>query len=188
MKQLEKPLDDAFKSLPQLPENARKGLAAALPWLALLGAVFAFIGAAHLYNIVTTVNYAFSGFGYLPGVAGVLATTWIGVALLLAEGVLFLVAFPDLRTFRKKGWSLLLWAMLISAFYGVVMNLFNGSVDLSQLIVSLLGAAIGLYFLFQVRPYFTTAGGTTPVSIDAKPVEKPAEKVETPVEKTDKEA
>jgi hypothetical protein len=187
MKQLEKPLDDAFKSLPQLPENARKGLAAALPWLTLIGAVLSLLSVANLYNAAMLLNGVYSTFGY-PLAGGVVTTLWLGIAILVAQAVLFFVAFPALRQYKKSGWNLLFWVAIVSVLYGVIMNLFNGYFDLGQLIVSLLGAAIGLYFLFQVRPYFTTAGGATPASIDAKPVEKPAEKVETPVEKTDKEA
>jgi hypothetical protein len=171
MRQLEQPLDDAFKKLPQLPEESRRGLVAALPWLALVGAVFACFSAAHQYNVATTVNDAFSVFGYVSTAVGYVIINWIGLLLLLAEAVLFLVAFPTLRVYKESGWRLLFWAMLISIFYGVIMNVFNGTIDLAQLIVSLLGAAIGLYFLFQVRPYFS-------VAVKAK---SPTEKTDTEV-------
>jgi hypothetical protein len=183
MRQLEKPLDDAFKNVPQLPENARKGLAAALPWLALLGAILSLLSVANLYNAASLLNGVYTAFGY-PVAVGVVTTLWLGIAILLAQAVLFFVAFPALRAYKKSGWNLLFWVALVSVLYGVIMNLFNGYFDLSQLIVSLLGAAIGLYLLFQVRGYYTAAGSVAPVSAEPKP----AEKVENTAEKTDKEA
>lgn len=176
MKQLEQPLDNAFKNVPQLPENARKGLAAALPWLTLLGAIFALMGIGGLYNAAMLLNGVYNAFGY-PVSTGFVATLWIGIAILAAQVVLYLVAFPALRAYKKSGWDLLFWVALVSVLYGVVMNLFNGYFDLGQLIVSLLGAAIGLYFLFQVRPYFTRTGGVaTPASgakVEPKAPESP---------------
>lgn len=186
MKQLEKPLDDAFKNVPQLPENARKGLASALPWLTLIGAVFSFISAASLFNAATIVNNVYGTFGYPLAATGVVVTLWLGIAILLAEGVLFLVAFPALRAFKKSGWNLLFWVALVSVLYGVIMNLFNGVIDLAQLIVSLLGAAIGLYFLFQVRSYFTEGGSEAALVSEAKA--EAADKAKSATEKTDREA
>lgn len=186
MKQLEKPLDDAFKGLPQLPENARKGLAGALPWLTLVGAVFSLFSVATLYNAASLLNGVYNAFGY-PVATGVVTTLWLGIGILLAQAVMFFVAFPALRAYKKSGWDLLFWVALVSVLYGVIMNLFNGYFDLGQLIVSLLGAAIGLYFLFQVRPYFTEAGHAPAVGESKTPVVS-AEKEGTSVEKTDKEA
>lgn len=186
MKQLEQPLDDAFKKLPQLPENARKGLATALPWLTLIGGVFSLLTAMNAYRLATIADQYLSGmraFGYGTDVAGVTSVIWLSIIILLVQGVLFFVAFPALRNYKKSGWNLLLWVAVVSVIYSVVVNLFNGYFDLSQLIVSLLSAAVGLYLLFQVRSYFTVGGSTKPVSTEPKP----AEKVETPAEKTDKE-
>lgn len=169
MQQLEKPLDDSFKKLPQLPENARKGLATALPWLTLAGGVLSLLGAWYLYQAVTWVdqwagyaNSLYGAAGYTAPVTGVGAMAWIGLIILVAQAVLFFVAFPALRTFKKSGWNLLLWVALVSVVYSVVVNVLSGYFNVGQLIFSLLGAAIGLYLLFQVRPYYTAAGSAAP--------------------------
>jgi hypothetical protein len=183
MQQLEKPLDDAFKSLPQLPENARKGLAAAMPWLTLAGGVLSLLGAYYLYQAVTwasqwaaAANSLYGSVGYIAPVPGVSAVAWLGLALLVVQAVLFFVAFPALRAYKKSGWNLVFWAALVSLAYSVVVNLFSGSVNIGQLFFYLLSAAVGLYLLFQIRPYYTAAGGTAPVATTPKTPVAPAAK------------
>lgn len=192
MQQLEKPLDDAFKGLPQLPENVRKGLAGAMPWLTLAGGVLSLLGAYYLYQAVVWVNQwaaqvnsLYAG-AYSTPVAGIGFMAWAGLIILAVQAVLFFMAFPALRTYKKRGWDLVFWASLVSVVYGVVANLFSGYVNIGQLIFSLLGSAVGLYLLFQIRPYYTAAGGTVPkeAATAAKPV---AEKPVVPAEKTDKD-
>ena len=187
MQQLEKPLDDTFKKLPPLPENARKGLATAMPWLTLAGGVLSLLGAWYLYQAVAWVdqwagyaNSLYSAAGYTSPVTGISAMAWVGLAILVVQAILFLVAFPALRSFKKSGWNLIFWAALVSVVYSVVANLFSGYVNIGQLIFSLLGAAVGMYLLFQIRPYYSAAGGTAPHAASTAP------KAAAPAEKTDK--
>jgi len=186
MQQLEKPLDDTFKKAPQLPENVRKGLANAMPWLTLAGGVLSLLAALSVYQIITQLNGVYQIFGYSNAVAGVNLLSWVTVFMLIAEAVLFFIAFPDLRLYRKKGWSLVFWASLVNVVYVVFSNLFNGGfVDVGQLIFMLIGTVVGVYLLFQIKDYYTTAGRAVPGVAEA--TEKPAEPAE-PAEKTDKQA
>ena len=190
MQQIEKPLDDAFKKVPQLPENLRKGLATAMPWLALIGGILSLIAAFNLYQAIAVfdqyVSGVYSAFGYASPVAGYSAMAWLGIIILALQAVLLLVAFPALRVFKKSGWNLILWADIASVAYSVVVNLFSGYVNVGQLIFMLIGAAVGLYLLFQIRPYYTAAGGApavtaTPKAPATKEAEKPTDKTEPKV-------
>lgn len=159
MEPLERSLNDVFKKAPQLPEEGRKGLATALPWLALIGGVLSLIGAWNIYRLATIADQYLSGiysaFGYTSPIVGVTATAWIGIVVLVAQAVLLLVAFPALRSGKKSGWNMLLWADLALLVYSVVTDLFGGYVNIGGFIMYLLSTAVGLYLLFQVRPYFT---------------------------------
>jgi len=183
MQGLENALDEAFKKLPQLPENGRKGLANAMPWLALLGGILSLLAAWYLYQAVAWVdqwagyaNSLYTAVGYSAPVSGISAITWVSLALLAVQAVLFLVAFPSLRAFKKGGWNILFWAALVNVAYDVVYNLFGyGYMNLGQLIFSLLGAAVGLYLLFQIRPAYT---GAMPHSMASKATPSAASKSE----------
>ncbi|HVI69532.1 MAG TPA: hypothetical protein VM581_03670 [Magnetospirillaceae bacterium] len=187
MQGLEKMLEGAFKSVPPLPEEARKGLATAMPWLALAGGVLSLIGAWYLYQAVAWVdrwaNYAnelSQAVGYSSPVAGVGVIAWISIAILVLQAVLSFVAFPALRTNKKSGWNLMLLMALATVVYGIVANLFSGYMNIGGFVFSLIGSTVGLYLLFQVRSYFGGAATTAPT---AKPVAPAAA-----APKTDKKA
>jgi hypothetical protein len=182
MQPLEKALDNAFKKAPQMPENGRKGLASALPWLTLIAGVLSLLGVWYLYQAVSWVNqwsgYAnslYAATGYSNPVSGIGLMSWVGLILLATQAVLFLVAFPALRAGKKAGWNLLFYAALVNFVDDIVYNLFGGYLNIGQMIFSLIGAAVGLYLLFQVRSYFGGAAvKTTPAAKTAEP--KPVEK------------
>lgn len=171
---IETSLDNLFKKAPQLPEGARKGLASALPWLTLIGGILSLIGAWGIFSLVNLANQISTGYG-LYGYTAPVATfvgplVWVGLALIVLQAILFLVAFPGLRAHKKSGWNILLWVSFVNIIYDIVYNIF-AYMNIGQLIFSLIGAVIGLYLLFQVRSYFTAAGApptpkapTTPAS------------------------
>lgn len=180
MQPLEKALDDAFKKAPQLPEDARKGLATALPWLALIGGILSLIGAWNIYRLATIADQYLSGiysaFGYTSPIVGVTATAWVGIVVLVVQAVLLLVAFPALRSGKKSGWNMLLWADLALLVYTVVTDLFGGYVNFGGFIMYLVGTAIGLYLLFQVRPLFTGGAAHAVAAKPSEPKETPSTK------------
>jgi len=194
MQQLEKALADAFKGLPPLPENARKGLAGAMPWLVFAGGVLSLLGAYYLYQAVTwvdqwaaQVNSLYAG-AYSSPVVGIGLMAWAGLIILVVQAVLFFMAYPALRAYKKRGWDLVFWAGLISVVYGVVANLLSGFVNIGQLVFSLLGSAVGLYFLFQIRSYYSLAGSSAPKEvadvIEKNAAEKSAKSAATPADDT----
>lgn len=169
MQAIEKMLGDLLKSAPPLPEEARKGLATALPWVALAGGVLSLIGAWYLYDGVSKWNQFYSAFGYTGPGMNITGFAWVIVGILVAQAVLFLLAFPALRTGKKSGWNFALMAMLVTVVYDVVYNLFNGYLNLGGLVFSLIASAFGLYLLFQVRSHF---GGAEAAAKPAAPAPK----------------
>ncbi len=178
MQAFEKMLEDVFKQLPPLPEEARKGLAKAMPWLTLAGGVLSLLATWYLYQAVAWVDkwagyanslYGAAGYTAAP-VSGIGFIAWLSLGILAAQAVLFLVAFPALRSFKKSGWNLLLWAALASIAYDIAYNLFGGYLNIGQFIFSLIGSAVGLYLLFQVRSFFGGAAKAAPKA--AAPADK----------------
>lgn len=162
--QLENKLDEVLgkKSPVQLPENARKVIVEYLPWINLVIGVFTLWGAwtlwrwAHLAN--TLVDYANQLSRAIGGttVAAQRLTVviWLGLITLAVEGVLMIAAFPGTRDRKKAGWNLLFYAALINVVYGVII-LFSDYGGAGRFVGSLIGSVIGLYFLFQIRGYYT---------------------------------
>ena len=89
---------------------------------------------------------------------------------------MFFVAFPALRDHKRKGWLILYWVNLVYVVYAVVHLI--AAFDFANFIFSLLGSAIGLYILFQIRSYYTEAGAPAQV----KPA-SPNDKKEAPADK-----
>ena len=163
VKSAEKELEKLFKGAPQLSDKTRETLANIWPWIALvfgilqLWAAFALWGlfslASNLANEVNTLSiYAtgkaiqFSAFDRL--------VIYLGIAMLIAEGVLFLVAFPKLRKRQAAGWNLMFIAALLNVAYSVV-SIFERYRGFGYFILGLIGTAIGFWLLFQVKGKFT---------------------------------
>ena len=177
MQKLESQLDDMLvKKAPfQIPENGRRALVSALPWLTLLGGVLMLWSAWAVWQLVSLADRfagvanqlgALYGTGYVaPASASPLL--WVSLVILLIEAVLFFVAFPALRVYQKRGWDILFWVSIVNAVQSVVQAI--AYTNFASLVMSLIGTVIGLYLLFQIRSYYTgekkmpvTTAGTTP--------------------------
>ena len=160
---LEKNLEDFFvKQAPALPPNGKKALVQYLPWISLI------LGLISLYNVYALWNWAHlanSLVNYANSINAAygqpqIATTrfslgiWLGMIVLLIEALLYLAAFQATRDRKKSGWDLLFYALLINIAYGIVI-LFTNYGGLVSLISVIIGSAIGLYLLFQIRSTYT---------------------------------
>jgi hypothetical protein len=158
LKPLEKQLEKIFvDSAPPLPKNARKNIAEYLPWINLilglitLSSLYYLWHWAHIANNV--INYANQ---LSASVGGPIITNrlgfgvWLGMAVLLVEALLYIAAFPALQNKRKSGWDLLFYAALVNVIYGIVMA-FTSYGGIGSLIGAIIGSAIILYVLFQIR-------------------------------------
>jgi hypothetical protein len=163
MHQFEEQLNMAFtQKFPyQLPDSVRATIVKITPWLTLAGGVFSLIAVLGLYNAAVYVDrinsYVYMTYPYTyPAAATISPLIWVSLLIMLLEAIIFFIAFPGLRTRKKSGWNWLYWVSLLNVVYAVS-YLFVGY-NFGSLISSLLFSAVGLYFLFQIRSYYTVAG------------------------------
>lgn len=165
LQQLENKLNNVFgKNLPPLPANGKKALVQWLPWINLILGILALWAAIVLYQAATAtddiIDYAssLSAASGGPTVDGDNLTTmvWLGLIFLAVEALLYLAAFPATRERKKSGWNLMFYALLINVVYGVVV-LFTEYGGVGSFLGSLIGSAIGLYLLFQIRDSYRSS-------------------------------
>jgi hypothetical protein len=128
------------KKAPSLPENAKEVLVKYAPHISIVVIVFslpAILFALGLGALVTPL--AFMG-GVRSGFSFSLTSLF-----LLATMVLYIAAIPGLFARQMSAWRKMYYATLLSALH----SLFN--FQLGSLVI---GTAISLYFLFQVRSYY----------------------------------
>lgn len=167
MKVIEDKLNDLLvrKAPLQIPDNGRKALASAMPYLALIGGVLSVLGAFGLYQLLTWSNPYATELG-VNSAAAQYSTNygplmWLSLGMIIVEAVLLFMAFAPLKARRKRGWDLLFWVALLNVVYSLVYYIAMPSSILS-FIFSIIGTVIGFYLLFQVRSEFT--GSTHPTS------------------------
>ena len=168
MKAIENKLDDLLvKKAPyKLPDNFKKGLVTAMPWLALIGGVLSLLGAWGVYQLVSWVsnwmgvaNDLGAAYGYYTGYSASFGPLlWLSLLLLVVEAVVSFMAFSPLKSHKKRGWDLMYWLSLLNVVYAVVYLI--AAPNIMQFIFSLLGSAIGLYLLFQIRSYYMSGAAT----------------------------
>ncbi|HRJ06132.1 MAG TPA: hypothetical protein PK096_01015 [Candidatus Saccharibacteria bacterium] len=162
---LEQLLDDTVnKKQPlQLPTNVRKWLADNVWWMSLAGGVLSLWGAWSFWQ----VGHYLSGVStYLNELARVSGTTaysadlgvmwYVALIGLVIEGILLLLATSKLKQGSKSGWNLLFYTSLVSLAVGLV-YLFVPGYGFGGLLGTLVGTAVGWFFLFQIRSRFTKA-------------------------------
>jgi uncharacterized membrane protein HdeD (DUF308 family) len=159
LESLETRLNDIFvKQAPPLPVSSKKALVQYLPWINLI------LGVLALYTVYALWHWAHFASG-LINYANTLSATyggpmiathrlsfgiWLGLVVLAAEALLYIAAFSATRDRKKSGWNLMFYALLVNVAYGVVM-LFTNYGGIGTLLSTLIGSAIGLYLLFQIR-------------------------------------
>jgi hypothetical protein len=169
LQNLETKLDDVFvKNAPKLPANGRKMIVEYLPWINLVLGVLALWAAytlwqwAHVANgfvdYANRLSAAYGGPAVATGRLGLVI--WLSLAVLAIEAVLYIAAFPALKARKKSGWNLLFYAMLVNVVYGVV-TVFSDYGGFGNLLGTVIGSVIGLYFLFQIRGSYSAAGAAT---------------------------
>jgi hypothetical protein len=174
---LEKKLENVFvKQAPALPDSGKKSLVEWLPWINLFFGVLALYSAYLLWQWVDKINEAVDYVNRLGEAFGVTApaeverlslVVWLSLAVLAAEAVLYILAFPALRARKKSGWDLLFYALLLNVVYGVVV-LFTDYGGVGTLLGTLIGSAVGMYLLFQVRSHYKGAAHSKPASHKAE--------------------
>jgi hypothetical protein len=140
LSQLEKTLEGYFKKAPALPAGLKELIVKFAPWLILISlilllpAILAALGLSALFLPAS----------YLGGVGFGLNYT---IAMIISIGTIILevMALPGLFKRQLSAWRLVFYATLVSALASLI------QLNLVGLIV---GTAIGLYLLFQVKSYY----------------------------------
>lgn len=158
---LEKWLDGVYAKAPALPAGARDWIANNAWWITLIGGLFGLWGAYSLWQVaqwgdgwIRYANQVSDYYGTAPAATtGLGVTIWIVVVVVAVQAVLSLLAVSGLKAHRKSGWNLLFYSALLSVATAVL-YLFTANYGFGNFLGSLLGCAIGLYFLFQIRSHF----------------------------------
>lgn len=156
VKQWEDKIGGLFKGAPALPENGKEGLVKAWPWIALIFGILQLLAAWALWGLMRTaesvVNLYNAYYVNYPDVMNGFDkfVIYLGIAVLLVDAVILLMAYPELKKRSKRGWDLLFLGALINLAYAVV-SLFINDRGFGSFIFSLIGSAVGFYLLFQVR-------------------------------------
>lgn len=162
---LENKLADLYKGAPALSKNTKETLANIWPYLTAVVAVLQLWAAWALWDLINKYNQVedvVTGFlgNYLSDQytlsSGEKMVIYVGVALLAVQAVILLLAFSPLKNRQRKGWDLVFLVSLLQIVYAVV-SLFVFNHGLGDFIFNLLGAAIGFYFLFQIRDQYKGA-------------------------------
>ena len=132
-------MEEWFKKLPPLPANAVDAIYGITPWIALVFGIIGVLGALSGFGILTFLV----PFAVLSGASG------YGLGMISAVGwlissVLMLLAFTGLKAGKISGWNMLFWSEVVS----VVSSLVAFSLG------SVIGAVIGFYLLFQIKPKY----------------------------------
>jgi hypothetical protein len=184
---LETKLDEILrkKAPAQLPPGGRAWLARNVWWMSLIGGISLLWTVMALWQTGHAVDRGAETLAYWAGqpyVHHLGPGYYLSLLAFGATGVIFLLAATNLKEQRRSGWKYLFYAILLEVLAAVFI-LFSEYGGFSDFIGSLLSAAIGGYFLFQIRDYFTEKGVAPavhqhhPVSSDSSDV---SEEVEEP--------
>lgn len=159
----EKQLRGLFKGMPPLPKQSKDGLVKAWPIIAIVFGVLQVAAAYWLFQATRVVEAynelvnSLSAYytGSEVGLSSMDRTVmYLGVALLLVDGVILLMAYPHLQKRTRRGWDLLFLAALINAVYAVVSAFMAQRGGAGSLLFGLLSSAAGFYLLFQVKDHY----------------------------------
>lgn len=161
VRKIETKLADLYKGAPALPKKVKDTIVEYLPYVVLVLGILQVLAALALWRAADAAarlsDFANSISAYYGGPEAVSTMDktfiYLGVVLLAVEAVLMLMAFSPLQKRQRKGWNLLFLVSLIQVAYAVVL-IFVDSYGVGSFVFSLIGAAIGFYFLFQIRDYY----------------------------------
>jgi hypothetical protein len=165
LQSLENNLEDVFvKKAPALPEGGKKAIVEWIPWVGLilgllsLWAAYALWNWAHLANNLADYANSISAVygGPVVDTDRMSVVLWLGLAVMVVQALIYIIAFPALRERKKSGWDLLFYGLIVNVVYGIV-TLFSSYGGFGNFLGSLIGSAIGLYFLFQIRGLYLRA-------------------------------
>ena len=147
LQNLDKILLDPFGSLPKLPKGFMEFLVKLAPWLVGLSGILQVLSGLQQLLGQNVIFNMMSDF--LPG----LSRNYLLISGLfsLIIGLMYLVSFAPLKKRSFDGWMLMFAAFWLGLLESVVFIAMYGT---SGIIGTSIGALIGLYFLYQLRPFY----------------------------------
>jgi hypothetical protein len=176
VRSLEAKLEETFtKTLPPLPKGAKDFLVEFAPWLSLIAGVLSVIGVWQMWHWASVADrYTDIYNAYSTAYGGTAIDSrwsigiWIGLVVLLIQGVLYLLAYKPLAARQVNGWRLVFYTVLVG-IAGSVVTVFTAYGGVGRLIGTLIGAAIAFYLLFQVKSRYHEATKSVPKAGSSTP-------------------
>lgn len=166
LQKLETIMAEWYSKTPKMSESARKGFAGALWWLALIFGVLQLWAAWALWRLSDYIeplnraaDYVNEYFGRTVVDNSLNFFFYAAVVVVAIDAVILLLAVPGLKAYKKIGWNLLFYSLLLNVVYGFVRMFSDVGGGLWAFLWGLLISAVVGYFLFQVRDNFKGAGG-----------------------------
>jgi len=128
------------KKAPSLPENVKEIIVKYAPYLSIIGLIFSAWGLLMLLGFSALFAPAVLLSGARFGL-----NTLISIVFVLVTVVLEAMAISGLFSRKASAWKLLFYVALINAIYSLI------RFDLGSLVI---GTAVSLYFLYQVKSYY----------------------------------
>jgi hypothetical protein len=136
-------VEEPFKNLPHLPKGLVEFFVKVAPWLALISAILGLISGPLLVFL--------GSIGSLFTLSPMLLIGTVGsVVILVVNSILLLMAFNPLKNREMKGWVLLFWSNMLGII-SAIFSLLGGS---GGIVGSVVGVLIGLYVLFEMKPFY----------------------------------
>lgn len=163
------PLENSLNELlvvkgPKLPEKAKKIIVQYLPYLVLLLGFLTVLSWWSLWSWghvgPTETEFAkeyairYNTDPYMP--TRMSFAVWAGLTLMAMQIILYYAAFFSLSIRKKTGWDMLFYLGIVSLVYTFFLLFLNKGI--STFLISLLESAVGFYFLFQIRSFYTKDG------------------------------
>ncbi len=163
MKEFINTLDLYFgKKAPQLPKAAKEWIVKFAPYLSIIGIVIMIPAALALIGLSSIFGNFYHGYYY---------DSRLGIISIISV-VLYAIAIPGLFKKNASGWDFMFYATIVSS----VSQLF-----FANIINAIISIAVGLYFLFQVKPYYFGGAKISEVSALAPtPAENKPSEPESP--------
>ncbi|MDQ5972026.1 MAG: hypothetical protein QG553_185 [Patescibacteria group bacterium] len=136
----------------QLPDGLKKWIGQYAWIFALVGAVLGILASLALLPLIGIGSF----FAAASGSAALVLFIWLSLFVMIAYTALLCVATPRLKNMQKSGWNLIFYSNLFFIAYDILYWLghITSVGAYFGLMWNLLWAAVGLYFVFQVRSQF----------------------------------
>lgn len=148
-----------YSGLPHLPKNVQKWIGENIWWIVLIIfilsvlSIFSLIaGIAALATLSGATYGAYGAYAAQANAGMALTAAWVALAGMIVTTVILGLAISPLKAGKKKGWDLIFLsdlAYLVITVAGMLVSFNFGGI-----IGTVIGTAIGFYFLFEIRGHY----------------------------------